>query len=170
MRHDSEGPAFFRQERVGKGGQAFTLLKFRSMAAAPVPAGLRVTAATDPRITKVGAKLRATKVDELPQLINVLRGDMSIVGPRPEVAEYVSLWSAEDRRIVLSVRPGITDPATLLLRHEERLLADQPNPETYYRETLIPQKVRLYRHYVESRSFATDLGLIIRTIASTIGR
>ena len=89
-----------------------------------MPAGPLVTASTDTRITKVGAKLRATKLDELPQLINVVRGDMSIVGPRPEVAKYVAMWSDEDRRIILSVRPGITDPATLQLRREEELLAD----------------------------------------------
>lgn len=168
VKRDSEGPAIFKQERVGRGGQPFTLLKFRSMSASTVSDGPLVTAATDVRITKVGSRLRATKLDELPQLVNVLRGDMSIVGPRPEVAKYVAMWSEHDRRVVLSVRPGITDPATLQLRREEEILAAQPDPEGYYRDVLLPEKVRLYREYVQTRSFSKDLSLILRTLASVV--
>lgn len=168
VKRDSAGPAIFKQKRVGRGGRPFTLLKFRSMAASPVPHGPLVTAATDTRITPVGARLRATKLDELPQLVNVLRGDMSIVGPRPEVARYVAMWSEDDRRIILSVRPGITDPATLQLRREEEILAAQPDPEGYYRDVLLPQKARLYREYVQTRSFSKDLSLILRTLASVL--
>ncbi len=170
VKRDSPGPALFRQERVGRGGKPFTLLKFRSMTGAPTAAGPLVTAATDARITKVGAKLRATKLDELPQLVNVFRGDMSIVGPRPEVHEYVDLWADEDRQVILSVLPGITDPATLQLRREEELLAAQPEPEQYYRQVLLPEKTRLYCDYVHTQSLGGDLGLIIRTLASIVTR
>lgn len=170
VRRDSEGPVLFRQERIGREGRPFTLLKFRSMVDSPLPAGPLVTAAADTRVTRVGANLRATKLDELPQLINVIRGEMSIVGPRPEVAKYVAMWSEEDRQIILSVRPGITDPATLRLRHEEEILAEQTDPEAFYQQELLPRKTRLYRRYVESQSLVTDLGLILRTIASVIIR
>ncbi len=166
VKRESDGPAVFRQKRVGRDGIPFTLLKFRSMTVAPTVSGPLVTAATDSRITKIGAVLRATKLDELPQLINVVRGDMSIVGPRPEVQEYVDLWSEEDRRIILSVRPGITDPATLVLRREEEVLAAQPDPEQYYRDVLLPEKTRVYRYYVLHRTFTGDLGLIVKTLAS----
>ena len=168
VKRDSPGPALFKQERVGRGGEPFTLLKFRSMTATPTVAGALVTAANDARITKVGAKLRATKLDEVPQLINVVRGDMSLVGPRPEVREYVDLWSDEDRMVILSVRPGITDPATVLLRREEELLASQSDPEKYYRQVLLPDKARLYRDYVRTQSLRGDLGLIIRTLVSIV--
>lgn len=168
VKRDSDGPALFKQERVGRGGVPFTLLKFRTMASAKVPAGPLLTVSTDTRITSVGAKLRASKLDELPQLINVLRGDMSIVGPRPEVARYVEMWSEEDRRVILSVRPGITDPATLRLRREEHLLAEQPDPEAFYQGELLPRKISLYREYVASRSFGSDLVLIVRTITGVV--
>lgn len=168
VRRDSEGPAFFRQERVGRGGRPFTLLKFRSMVHAPSPEAPLVTSASDARITRVGAKLRSLKLDELPQLINVVRGEMSIVGPRPEVAEYVALWSEEDRAIILSVLPGITDPATLELRREQDLLARRLDPEAFYLEELLPYKAKLYREYVESRSIGGDLLLIVKTINGMI--
>lgn len=170
VKRDSPGPALFKQERIGRGGKPFTLLKFRSMTVAPAAAGPLVTAATDTRITRVGAKLRATKLDELPQLINVVCGDMSIVGPRPEVREYVNLWADEDRQVILSVLPGITDPATLQLRREEEILAAQPDPEQYYRQVLLPEKTRLYCDYVHTQSLGRDLGLILRTIASIVTR
>lgn len=170
VKRDSPGPAIFKQCRVGRGGKPFTLLKFRSMTVAPAVGGPLVTAATDTRITKVGAKLRATKMDELPQLINVVCGDMSIVGPRPEVREYVNLWADEARQVILSVRPGITDPATLQLRREEELLAAQPDPEQYYRQVLLQEKARLYCDYVNTRSLGRDLGLILRTLASIVTR
>lgn len=170
VKRDSQGPALFKQERVGRSGRPFTLLKFRSMTIAPKSAGPLVTAATDARITQVGAKLRSTKLDELPQLINVIRGDMSIVGPRPEVPEYVNLWADDDRLVILSVRPGITDPATLQLRREEEMLAAQPDPELYYRQVLLPEKTRIYCDYVHTQSLGRDLGLILRTLASIVTR
>lgn len=168
VRRESEGPVLFRQERVGMRGEPFTLLKFRSMTADVTYSGPVITAAKDPRITRVGGLLRSAKLDELPQLINVVRGEMSIVGPRPEVPRYAALWSEEDRRVILSVRPGMTDPATLLLRREEEILAEQPDPECFYLRELLPLKTRLYRNYVESRSFRADLALIARTIARVI--
>jgi lipopolysaccharide/colanic/teichoic acid biosynthesis glycosyltransferase len=125
-----------------------------------------VTASTDPRITRVGRKLRSTKLDELPQLVNVIRGDMSIVGPRPEVARYVEMWSDDDRRVILSIRPGITDPATLQLRREEQLLAAQVDPEEFYRVQLLPEKTRIYRRYAEEMTFISDLCLILKSIRS----
>lgn len=160
---DSGRPVIFSHERVGRDGRPFRIYKFRSMEEVSGSVPL-ITAAIDARISRVGAKLRATKVDELPQLWNVFRGDMSLVGPRPEVPKYVALWPAEDREVILSVRPGLTDPATKKYRREERLLASQSNPETYYREVVLPDKVRMYREYVENRSGMTDLRLLAGTL------
>ena len=168
VKRDSEGPALFAQERVGREGRPFRLLKFRSMKVTEAAAGPLVTAKGDVRVTNVGATLRATKLDELPQLINVVRGDMSIVGPRPEVAPYVALWPAVDRDVILSVRPGLTDPATLALRREEELLAGQDDPESFYRTDLLPQKARIYRQYVENRSMGSDVGIILNTITALL--
>lgn len=168
VKRDSSGPALYRQQRVGRDGKLFTLLKFRSMTNdAPYSSPL-LTTTTDIRITRLGARLRSHKLDELPQLLNVVRGDMSIVGPRPEVPQYVALWSEDDRRVILSVRPGITDPATLELRHEEELLASQPDPERYYREVLLPHKTRIYRQYVTDQSLRGDVALILRTLAAVV--
>lgn len=164
VRRGSDGPAVFSQERVGMGGKPFMLFKFRSMEVGQEPGGRQITGADDPRITRLGAVLRSTKLDELPQLVNVVRGDMSIVGPRPEVPRYAALWSEEERRVILSVRPGMTDPATLHLRHEERLLAAQPDPESFYVRELLPLKTRIYCEYVKSRTLGGDLALIGRTI------
>lgn len=175
VRRDSPGPALFRQERIGMGGRPFTMLKFRTMAATSTPSTAKdssrdpnvlVTAAGDPRVTRVGARLRSSKLDELPQLVNVVRGEMALVGPRPEVARYVALWAEADRQAILSVRPGITDPAAIHLRREEELLAAQDDPERYYRTTLLPQKVAMYRDYVESRTFLGDLRILLQTVAS----
>lgn len=168
IRRESEGPALFRQRRVGKDGRLFTLLKFRSMTADPASAGPQITASRDSRVTRFGARLRRSKTDELPQLINVVRGEMSIVGPRPEVPQYVAMWDEADRQVILTVRPGITDPATLQLRREEELLADQPDPEAFYRTQLLPEKCRLYREYVQTQSLRTDIGLIFRTFHSVL--
>jgi lipopolysaccharide/colanic/teichoic acid biosynthesis glycosyltransferase len=159
-------PVFFRQERVGRGGRPFTLVKLRTMRASG--GGPKVTAGNDPRITTVGRFLRHTKLDELPELWNVLRGDMSFVGPRPEVADYVHpesvLW-----REVLSVRPGLTDPVTLRLRHEEALLeAVQGDREKYYRETLQPLKLEGYVDYLRHRSWRTDLGVLLATAGAIL--
>ena len=159
-------PVFFRQVRVGRYGRAFTLIKLRTMRASGV--GPKVTAGNDPRITAVGRFLRRTKLDELPELWNVLRGDMSFVGPRPEVADYVHpdspLW-----REVLSVRPGLTDPMTLRLRHEEALLESvEGDRETYYRETLQPQKLEGYVEYLRRRSWKSDLGVLVATAGAIL--
>lgn len=157
-------PVLFRQERVGLNGVSFQIHKFRTMRQA---AGPQVTARSDPRITPLGRFLRRSKLDELPQLWDVLRGRMSIVGPRPEVPEMVRLYSDEARRRILSVRPGLTDPATLILYDEEALLLG-PDPERTYVEEILPRKIALYLDYVETRSFRGDLVLILRTLAALV--
>lgn len=152
----SPGPVLFRQQRVGLNGRSFTLLKLRTMKVAPE--GSQLTASGDARVTPVGRWLRRLKLDEIPQLWNVARGDMSLVGPRPEVPRYVDgspLWQQ-----VLAVRPGMTDPVTLRLRDEETLLAEVDDAERFYRERLLPWKLRGYRDYLERRSWATDLGVL----------
>ena len=158
---DNGPPVFFRQTRVGKNGRPFRIWKFRTMCVGSL--GSVITAAGDGRITRVGAVLRRWKLDELPQLFNVLTGDMSLVGPRPEVAEYVRLeepvWQA-----VLQVRPGITDLASLLYRNEEELLGAADDPNAFYRESVLPAKLFLNLAYLRSRSFRLDLRLIVLTI------
>lgn len=170
VRKDSHGPALFRQERIGRDGKAFTLLKFRSMVAASGTAGPPITASSDARITSIGARLRSTKLDELPQLVNVLRGDMSIVGPRPEVAKFVDMWSDAERQIILSVRPGITDPMSVQLRREEEILAEHPDPERFYVEQLMPRKVESYVQYAQSWTLMGDLKIILTTLAEVLRR
>lgn len=165
----SPGPVFFRQERIGRGGATFRIIKFRTMRN-DAPATRRViTVAGDARITALGAILRRFKLDELPQLINVAAGDMSLVGPRPEVAHYVALWPAADRDVILSVRPGITDPASIKFRNEGEILASYPDPEAAYRDVILPEKASLYANYVRTASFAGDISLIFKTLA-LIGR
>jgi lipopolysaccharide/colanic/teichoic acid biosynthesis glycosyltransferase len=158
---DDGRPILFGQTRVGRRGKPFRIWKFRSMRSGAE--GDVITAAGDRRVTRLGAVLRRLKLDELPQLFNVLKGDMSLVGPRPEVPEYVRLeepiWQA-----VLQVRPGVTDLATLLYRHEERLLGAARDPSTFYRETVLPAKLVLNLGYLRSRSFRRDLSLIFLTI------
>jgi lipopolysaccharide/colanic/teichoic acid biosynthesis glycosyltransferase len=156
------GQGFFRQERVGRAGKLFRIVKLCTMRSHP---GITTTTtvAGDPRITNIGRVLRAMKLDELPQLYNVLVGDMSIVGPRPDVPGYADALTGGDR-IILSVRPGITGPATLRFRHEERLLRVHPDPERYNREVLFPEKVRINRAYVENYSFGDDLRYVAATI------
>ncbi len=157
----SRGPVLFRQERIGRGGHPFVLLKFRTMTQGG--AGLRVTAAGDARVTAVGRWLRRSKLDELPELWNVLRGEMSFVGPRPEVAEYVDSEDPRWRR-VLAARPGLTDPTTLRLRNEEQLLAAVGGDrDTFYREVLQPFKLAGYIEYLERRSAWGDLAVLWRT-------
>lgn len=158
------GPVFFRQERVGRGGRTFRIHKFRSMRVAN--AGSLVTSAHDNRITPVGAFLRKSKLDELPQLIDVLAGSMSLVGPRPEVPRYVAMWPAEARDEILSVRPGISDPAAIAFRHEQDELAAADDPERHYVDVILPKKVAMYRDYVRNRSFLGDLRLIVGTFAA----
>jgi len=164
------GPAFFTQERVGKDGRTFHFIKFRSMVMHAERLGSQVTASHDPRITGVGRVLRRTKLDELPQLLNVFAGDMSIVGPRPEVPYYVAKWSEEDRRVVLSVKPGITDYATLFYHDEQAVLAKTEDPEKTYLDVVMPHKLEMYRRYVSDRSFGLDLRLVAATLGKMVGR
>ena len=167
IKWDSPGPVFFRQERVGLHGRRFRIFKFRTMVAVQPPGGLQVTASHDPRITRAGAFLRRTKLDELPQLIDVLRGTMSLVGPRPEVPRYVSEYPDQRRQTLLSVRPGITDFASLRFRDEGERLARAADPEREYLEVILPEKLRLAAHSVEHASLAADmraLGLTLRTV------
>lgn len=159
---DTGNSGFFRQDRVGLNGQLFKIIKIRTMRDVPL-VQTTVTRVDDPRITSLGRFLRRTKIDELPQLVNVLLGQMSIVGPRPDVPGFADQLSGADR-IILSVRPGITGPATLKFRREEEMLADQPDPESYNRQVIFPEKVRLNREYIESYSFWADLKWIVRTI------
>lgn len=170
VRVDSPGPAFFRQERVGRFGAPFQILKFRTMAARRDDAALPITVAGDPRITRVGKILRRFKLDELPQLFNVARGEMSIVGPRPELLRYVELYPPEKRRIVLSLRPGITDNAAIEFVDEEQLLAGAPDPEKAYVEIVMPRKLDLYEKYAVSRSFWGDLRIVARTACRIVAR
>jgi lipopolysaccharide/colanic/teichoic acid biosynthesis glycosyltransferase len=153
-------PVFFVQERVGKDGRPFRLLKFRTMR---VTSGAEVTVSGDPRITPLGNLLRRSKLDELPQLVNVFKGDMSFVGPRPEIADFVALYTPEQRE-VLSVRPGITDPASIEFRDESEILARAADwRETYVREVL-PRKLGLSRAYLRRRTFFKDIGVIFKTL------
>lgn len=167
----SRGPAVFVQERVGRGGRRFPLYKFRSMRVAPAGSGDLVTGRDDPRITTVGRWLRRTKLDELPQLWNVARGQMSLVGPRPEVPRYVACYTREQRR-VLEVRPGITDPATLAFRDEEGLLATvaAEEREAYYLREVLPRKLELNLEYLQQRNTWTDLSVLLRTLAALLRR
>jgi lipopolysaccharide/colanic/teichoic acid biosynthesis glycosyltransferase len=163
VRRGSRGPALFRQERVGRYGHIFRILKFRTMVNDAVTGPL-VTAAGDARVTRLGRLLRRYKLDELPQLWNVLVGDMSFVGPRPEVPRFVACYSPADRA-VLDVRPGITDPASLRLRDEEDLLGRFADRERAYVEVLLPLKLDLQRDYLAHQSFVGDVSLILRTLA-----
>lgn len=160
---DSPGPVLFRQTRVGRHGVPFTIHKFRTMRIAP---GAQITVGEDPRITRAGRLLRASKLDELPQLWDVLRGVMSLVGPRPEVPHYVALYPAELRDVVLSVRPGVTDPASLRFRNESELLAKAADPEREYVEVVLPAKLRLAADYVRSASLIGDVRLILATLGA----
>ena len=174
VRIDSPGPALFRQQRVGLHGRLFSIHKFRSMCwqpagAAPLLAGPQVTAGSDARITRVGRFLRRSKLDELPQLLDVWRGAMSLVGPRPEVPRFMSQYAPEVRARILSVRPGITDWATIAFRDEETLLAQSPDPERTYVQAVMPVKQRYYLDYVATRSFAGDLRILWATVRAVLG-
>ena len=164
IRWDSAGPVLFRQERVGRGGRLFRIRKFRTMVVDAPSRGPALTIGHDPRITRVGAWLRRTKLDELPQLVDVLRGDMSVVGPRPEVPRYVALYPSDLRERVLSVRPGITDPVSLKLADEASVLAASADPERTYREELLPAKLREAVAYAEQASLWSDLRIIAATV------
>ena len=162
----SRGPVLYRQVRIGKDGCPFRILKFRSMMMQSSISDLKITVAGDSRVTSVGKFLRRYKVDELPQLWNVIRGQMSLVGPRPEVPVYIEEYTRE-QRIVLSVRPGITDSASLAYRHEEEILANQRDPEQFYRTQILPDKLARNRAYLERITLRNDIRIIVKTISSS---
>lgn len=168
VRFDSEGPTLFRQVRVGKDGHNFFILKFRTMVLDAEKKGLQVTVGRDPRITRSGHFLRRSKLDELPQLINVLKGDMSVVGPRPEVPEYMSEYPDEVRASILSVRPGITDKASIEFTNEAEILAQAEDPRHAYVNQIMPIKARYYLEYVKTHSFASDIVIIIQTLKKIV--
>jgi lipopolysaccharide/colanic/teichoic acid biosynthesis glycosyltransferase len=161
---DSPGPVLFRQQRVGRHGRPFAIRKFRTMVADAPRRGPQLTIGDDPRITRAGAFLRRAKLDELPQLIDVLAGHMSLVGPRPEVPSYVAQYPADLRDKVLAVRPGITDPVSLEFADESELLARAADPEREYVEVLLPKKLRAAAAYAEHANLATDLRVIGGTL------
>ena len=167
---DSPGPVFYRQVRVGLRGREFRIHKFRTMAHDPGDRGPQLTVGLDARITRAGAFLRRTKLDELAQLFDVFEGTMSLVGPRPEVPRYVALYPAALREKVLSVRPGITDFASIEYRDESTLLARSADPERTYRELILPTKLALQARYVDRSGLGTDLVLIGRTVWAIIAR
>jgi len=168
VRADSAGPILFRQSRVGLGGRRFQIVKFRTMqVAAGGPSALFDAGR---RVTRAGAILRRTKLDELPQLFNVLGGSMSLVGPRPEVPAFVAHYPERDRTLLLSVRPGITDLASLRFRNEGDYLAREPDPERAYLDKILPRKLRLARYYVRRRSLCFDVILIGKTLSAALGR
>lgn len=164
---DTPGPALYRQQRVGRGGRLFTILKFRTMHVWP-DTGAELTVGADPRITRAGILLRRYKLDELPQLVNVVVGDMSLVGPRPEVPRYVACYPEPLRRIVLSVAPGITDWASIHYKDENMVLARAGDPERAYIDTVVPAKLDYYVRYVRERTFWIDLQIIARTLAAIV--
>jgi lipopolysaccharide/colanic/teichoic acid biosynthesis glycosyltransferase len=168
IRLSDGGPAFFRQDRVGYGGRVFRLWKFRTMVVGAERRGGQLTVEGDDRITRLGRHLRRLKWDELPQLLNVLRGEMSLVGPRPEVVRYVALYSEEERR-VLDLVPGITDPASIRYRDEERVLACCSDPERTYVESIMPEKIRLNLQYAVRATAWSDLVVILRTLGLLVG-
>jgi lipopolysaccharide/colanic/teichoic acid biosynthesis glycosyltransferase len=164
---DSSGPVFFRQQRVGQWGKPFNIYKFRTMTT-DTDETRQLTVGNDSRITGTGRFLRRYKIDELPQLINVWEGTMSLVGPRPEVPRYVACYPPEARAIVLSVAPGITDLASILYRDESRLLGQAADPEKTYIDTILPIKLSYYTRYVQERNFWIDLRIICKTLAAVL--
>ena len=159
---DSEGPIFYRQVHVGYKNKDFRIFKFRSMRIGSDKGSLVTIGGRDPRVTRSGYFIRKFKLDELPQLINVFVGDMSLVGPRPEVRHYVNYWTPEQMH-VLDVRPGITDPASIKFRNENELMEKAEDPEDYYINVIMQEKIRLYLEYVENASFCYDIKLIFET-------
>jgi lipopolysaccharide/colanic/teichoic acid biosynthesis glycosyltransferase len=167
IKSGSPGPAFFKQKRIGKDFRPFKLIKFRSMAVSQNPRARDFEPGDDSRVTRVGSLLRKVKLDELPELFNVLNGDMSIVGPRPEVEKYVfGYW--KDFESILRVRPGLSDFASIRYQDEEAILASQKDPETYYREVILPDKLDLGKQYIKEISFKTDMRIINDTIRSVV--
>ncbi|REJ82324.1 MAG: sugar transferase [Bacteroidetes bacterium] len=168
IRVDSKGPAIFRQIRIGKKGREFSLLKFRTMIQNASSSGLITVGSRDPRITVVGAFLRKYKLDELPQLINVLKGEMSFVGPRPEVKKYVDMYTPE-QKIVLSIPPGITDMASIRYSNENEVLAACSDPDKYYINVLVPAKIRLNMVFIERPTLTNYFSIIFATILKIFG-
>lgn len=160
----SKGGAFYRQIRVGKNEKLFKLLKFRTMYSGSDKKGLLTIGSNDNRVTNIGRFLRKTKLDELPQLINIFLGHMSFVGPRPEVPEFTQLYNNQQRK-VFSVRPGLTDVASIAFFNESEILGAQQNPRQYYIDVVMPAKLELNIHYINNRSFFKDIGIIVKTIA-----
>jgi lipopolysaccharide/colanic/teichoic acid biosynthesis glycosyltransferase len=163
----SPGPVFYKQQRVGKDGCRFKIVKFRTMQVDADKFGPSITAGGDPRVTSIGRILRTLKLDELPQLWNVFKGEMSLVGPRPEVQFYVQSYTEEQKK-VLDVRPGITDPSSLAYCYEEELLGAQANPESYYQEVVLPHKLSLNLEYIDNISLKYDLSLLVKTLFSLL--
>jgi lipopolysaccharide/colanic/teichoic acid biosynthesis glycosyltransferase len=163
VKADSPGPIFFRQERMGRGFRPFFIYKFRTMIWDPSGKGRTITMGNDPRITRAGWLLRATKIDELPQLINVLKGEMSFVGPRPEIPQYVELFR-KDYEEILKIRPGITDLASVKYRDEAAILGRSENPEDDYVKRVLPDKITLAKEYTRRSSLLFDLTVICRTV------
>ena len=159
------GPVFFLHERVGRGFRPFNVIKFRTMVTDAPGRGLSITRGGDPRITRLGAYLRKSKLDELPQLVNVLKGEMSLVGPRPEVMKYVEAFR-EDFDEVLKVRPGITDYASIMFRDEEEVLRQSDDPETMYINSVLPKKLGLNKHYIRNAGVFEDVKILFRTLLS----
>jgi lipopolysaccharide/colanic/teichoic acid biosynthesis glycosyltransferase len=163
VRFDSGGPILFRQTRVGRSFRPFSIYKFRTMTVDAPERGSQITAGSDPRITSSGRWLRKSKIDELPQLFNVFLGDMSLVGPRPEVPKYVEMFH-DDYAAVLSVRPGLTDPASVKYRDEAEILAASADPEQEYVQRILPDKIALSRDYIARATLAGDLAILFRTL------
>ena len=164
IKRESPGPVFYRGERVGKDRKPFRIFKFRTMVIDAEKLGGSSTAADDPRLLKIGNFLKKYQLDELPQLINVLKGEMSFVGPRPEVKAYIDIMSNEERKTILSVKSGMTDLASLWNFHESEVLKGSSDPEKTYMEKIRPEKIRLQIEYVKTRSFLLDLKIVIKTI------
>ena len=160
---DSPGPVFFRQTRVGRNNKDFRIFKFRTMRVGADKGSLVTVGGKDPRITRAGIFLRRTKLDEMPQLINVFVGEMSLVGPRPEVRHYVDYWTPEQMH-VLDIRPGVTGPASIRFRNENELLGKVEDPEKYYIDVIMQEKLRLDLDYVRNQSYIRDLELILKTV------
>lgn len=167
IKFDSPGPVFYRQVRVGRHNRDFRIFKFRSMRVGADKGSLVTIGGHDPRITRSGYFIRKFKLDEFPQLINVFRGEMSLVGPRPEVRHYVDYWTPEQMH-VLDVRPGITDPASIKYRNENELMEKAEDPEQYYIEVIMQEKIKLYLEYVNHHTFWGDIGLIFQTLWSIV--
>jgi len=161
----SPGPVFYRGTRIGRAGKSFKIFKFRTMVENAEALGGPSTASDDPRLTKIGKFLKKYQLDELPQLINVIKGEMSFVGPRPEVKMYVDMMADEERKTILSTKPGMTDLASLWNFHESDVLKGSSDPEKTYQEKIRPEKIRLQLEYVKKRSFLLDLKIILKTIA-----